>query len=101
MHSNQRLTLKSNVSAAKSQASSEVLGEVVVLELKSGIYYGLNETGSLIWNLIQQSKSLEEIRDVILETYEVEPEVCIHYILQLVRDLADKGLVIIEDEAVV
>lgn len=101
MDSNQRLTLKSNVSVSQSQASSELLGETVVLELKSGIYYGLNETGSLIWNLIQQSKSLEEIRDAILETYEVEPDVCVDYILKLVRDLADKGLVIIENEAVV
>jgi hypothetical protein len=92
-----QLTLKSNVSASKFQASSEMLGESVILELKSGVYYGLNETGSLIWNLIQQSKSLEDIRDTILLEYEVETEVCDHYVLKLVQDLASKGLVIIED----
>lgn len=99
MNSNYKLTLNSTVSPSKSQASSELLGEAVILELKSGVYYGLNETGSLIWNLIQQSKTLEEIRDVILEEYEVESDLCVTYILQLVRDLANKGLVVIENEA--
>lgn len=101
MNNNQKLTLRSTVSAAKSQASSELLGETVILELNSGVYYGLNETGSLIWNSIQQSKTLEEIKDIILEQYEVEPQTCTHYILMLIQDLADKGLVIVENEAVV
>ena len=101
MNNNQRLTLKSTVSASKSQASSELLGETVILELNSGVYYGLNETGSLIWNSIQQSKTLEEIQDVILEKYEVEPQTCTYYILELVQDLVDKGLVTVENEAVV
>ncbi|MDJ0649132.1 MAG: PqqD family protein [Xenococcaceae cyanobacterium MO_188.B19] len=101
VNSNHKLTLKSTVAVSKSQASSELLGEAVILELKSGVYYGLNETGSLIWNLIQQSKTLEEIRDAILEEYEVESDLCVSYMLQLVQDLADKGLVVIKNEAVV
>lgn len=101
MNINRQLTLNSTVVASKLQASSELLGEAVILDLKSGVYYGLNETGLLIWNLIQQSKSLEEIRDIVLSEYEVEPKLCTEYILQLVQDLASADLVTIKNEVVV
>ena len=101
MNNNNQLTLKSTVSASELQASSELLGEAVILNLQSGVYYGLNETGSLIWNLIQQSKSLKEIRDVIINEYEIEPALCTDYVLQLVQDLASAGLVAIKNEVAV
>lgn len=95
----QELTIKSVVSPSKSQASSDLLGETVILELESGVYYGLNETGTLIWNSIVELKTLAEIRELILSGYDIEPELCDDYILKLVRDLADKGLVTIKNEA--
>ena len=96
----QKLTFRSIVSPSKSQASSDLMGETVILELESGVYYGLNETGTLIWNLIDKSKTLEEIREIILSEYDIEPELCNKYILKFVRNLADKGLVTIENETV-
>ncbi|MEL6493886.1 MAG: PqqD family protein [Cyanobacteria bacterium J06623_7] len=101
MNNSKNLTLKSTVSISDSQASSELLGETVILELQSGVYYGLNETGSLIWQLLTEGKTLEEIQSVFLEQYEVEPEPCARFIIQLVEELAAKGLVEIENEAVV
>ena len=96
----QKPTFTSIVSPSKSQASSDLMGETVILELESGVYYGLNETGTLIWNLINKSKTLEEIREIILSEYDIEPELCNKYILKLVKSLADKGLVTIENETV-
>jgi len=92
MNSSTKLSLESTVSISPSQASSELLGEIVILELNSGVYYGLNETGSLIWNLLLSGKTLTEIQESILAEYELEPEQCTQYILKLVKQLADKGL---------
>lgn len=96
----QKLTFSSTVSPSKSQASSDLMEETVILELESGVYYGLNETGTLIWNLINQSKTLEEIHKIILSEYDIEPELCNKYILKLVKSLADKGLVVVKNETV-
>lgn len=93
MNSSTKIDLNSDISVSSSQASSELLGEVVILELESGVYYGLNETGSLIWNLLQSGKSLVEIQELILSEYDIEPEQCTQYILKLVKKLAAKGLV--------
>ncbi len=94
------ITKQSIVFASKEQVFSEISGEVIILDMKSGVYYGLNEVGAKIWNLIQQPKTIVEIQNAILAEYEVEPEKCDRDILVLLQDLAAKGLVEVKDEAV-
>jgi hypothetical protein len=88
----------SSVVAAKEQVSSDLAGEAVILALKSGVYYGLNEVGASIWNLIQEPKTVNEIRDAILEEYFVEPEQCDHDILALLQHLEAEGLIEVRNE---
>lgn len=47
---------------------------MIILDLKGGAYYGLDAVGASVWSLIQEPKTLGEIRNVILEEYEVEPQ---------------------------
>jgi hypothetical protein len=96
-----QITLKSIVSVSKSQTYSELLGEIVILELESGVYYGLNETGSRIWSLIQQSKTVAEIRNTLLAEYEIDSESCTRYVVDLIEDLNAKNLVVVKNETVV
>ncbi len=79
--------------AAKDQASSDLGGEVAILDLKAGVYYGLDAVGARIWSLIQEPRTVNEIRNILLEEYEVEPEQCERDLLALLRRLADEGLV--------
>jgi hypothetical protein len=83
----------STVVAAKDQVSSDLGGEVAILDLKAGVYYGLDAVGARIWSLIQEPRTVNEIRDILLEEYEVEPEHCERDLLALLRRLADEGLV--------
>jgi len=83
----------STIVAAKDQVSSDLGGEVAILDLKAGVYYGLDAVGARIWSLIQEPRTVNEIRDILLEEYEVEPEHCERDLLALLRRLADEGLV--------
>jgi hypothetical protein len=83
----------STVVAAKDQVSSDLGGEVAILDLKAGVYYGLDAVGARIWSLIQEPRTVNEIRNILLEEYEVEPEHCERDLLALLRRLADEGLV--------
>jgi hypothetical protein len=76
----------------------ELEGQNVILNLEDGIYYGLDPVGSFIWNLIQNPRDFNEIRDLILEEYDVDNERCIQDLLELLNDLAAKGLVEIKDK---
>jgi hypothetical protein len=83
----------STVVAAKDQVSSDLGGEVAILDLKAGVYYGLDAVGARIWSLIEEPRTVNEIRDILLEEYDVEPERCERDLLALLRRLADEGLV--------
>ena len=81
------------VVATKDQASADLAGEAVILNLESGVYYGLDAVGARIWNLIQEPRTVNEIRDALLEEYEVEPDRCERDIVALLEQLADAGLI--------
>lgn len=93
------LSGSSIVVAIQEQVSSDLAGESVILHLKSGVYYGLNDIGAQIWNLIQQPKTVRELRDSILQEYEVEPAQCESDLLALLQDLAAAELIEVKDEA--
>lgn len=91
--------LESSVIAASSeQISSDLGGEAVVLNLKSGVYHGLNEVGARVWNLIQEPKTVSEIKQTLLEEYEVEIEQCQSDLVALLTELVAAGLIVINNE---
>lgn len=98
---NSELSESSTIIAAAEQISSDLGGEAVILNLKSGVYHGLNEMGARIWNLIQQPKVVKDIKQVLLEEYEVEPEVCMNDLLALLEELRSTGLIEVKNEKAV
>jgi Coenzyme PQQ synthesis protein D (PqqD) len=92
------LSSRSTVVAAKEQVSCNLAEEAVILNLNAGVYYGLNSVGTRVWNLIQERKTVQEIRDVILGEYDVDPDRCERDLLVLLRDLAANKLIKVEDE---
>jgi hypothetical protein len=92
------LSVSSSVVAANYQVSSDLGGEVAILHLKAGIYYGLETVGARIWSLIQEPRSVGEIRDILVSEYEVEPDRCESDLIALLRGLADEGLIEVRDE---
>ena len=85
---------QSIISAAHEQVSGDLLeGEVVILNLKDGVYYGLNTIGGQIWQLIQEPKTASQIRDILLEEYDVTPEQCTVELLTLLNEMEAKGLI--------
>ena len=78
--------------------SAELDGEAVILHLESGVYYSLDQVGAHIWVLIQQPRTINEIRDAILEEYEVAPDRCERDIVKLIEQLVDAGLVEIRSD---
>ena len=85
--------LKSILVTAKDIISSDLVGEVVILDLKTGVYYGLDAVGARVWTLIEESRSVGDIRDIIVSEYEVGPDRCEQDLLSLLEDLNARGLV--------
>jgi len=87
------LSKTSTVVAAKEQISCDLSGEAAILNLKNGIYYGLNHVGARVWSLIQEPKTVRELCDTLLFEYETESEQCENDLLELLQDLASNELI--------
>ena len=86
------LTLADSVAISEDVVFREIAGEMVLLDLSSGTYFGLNETGARIWNLIQHGGPLRQVFDVGREEYDVSPHDFERDLLGLVRELCARGL---------
>lgn len=88
------------VSAAPDHLSSKLGPEVVILNLNSGVYFGLDPVGARVWELIQESnKSLSAIRDQIVGEFEVESDQCEKDLKDLLASMEVEGLIHIKTPA--
>jgi len=76
--------------------SQEVSGETVLLDLQSEFYFGLDKTGTRIWELLQSGLSIEELIGKMLDEFEVDRETLEADVNALLGRLLDAGLVSVE-----
>ena len=75
--------------------SGNMDGEVVMLSLQRGEYFGLDKIGSRIWELIEHTVKVDEVRTILMDEYEVDEETCLKDLIEFLDDLQNKGLVIV------
>lgn len=68
-------------------------GEAIILNLASGVYFGLDEVGTRVWLLLAESSSIRRAIEMMRDQYDVDPAVLERDVLELVSQLTDKGLV--------
>lgn len=93
------LTSDSVVRIARDAISCELDGEMAILNVQSGDYYGLDEVGASVWRMISQPHTVAEIIREITSQYDVDPARCEGDLISLISKLAAHGLVEISDRA--
>jgi hypothetical protein len=96
---NRVVSLCAEIVATEDQVSSDLGDEVAILDLKAGMYYGLDSVGARVWDLIQQPRSAGEILDILTSEYDVDPDRCERDLITLLQRLADEGLIEVRDGA--
>ena len=87
------LLKETRVVASQEQVSCDLGGEAAILNLKNGIYYGLDPVGARVWNLIQQPRTLAELREILVAEYDVDAARVESDIRHLLTQLLDNELV--------
>lgn len=88
------LTQRVNLSA--DAMFQEIGGEGVILDLASSSYFGLDEVGVRLWQLLQADSSLQAAYDVLQAEYDVDPAQLEQDLAILVGQLVDAGLASVE-----
>lgn len=82
-----RLTRASNIIA------TEVDGEVVLMSIENGCYFGLDPIGSEIWRRLDEAKSAEALTAELKDHFEGDPDAIERETLAFLGELADNALV--------
>ena len=93
------MKLTSRVRRTEDVVFRDLAGELVLLNLKTGVYFGLDPMGTRIWHLLQEQRSLQEVLESLLEEYAVTQARCAQDLLHFVALLWKQGLVEVRDQA--
>lgn len=96
MMNNKLLNLDSIVSQKEDVDVTELNGEKVMMDLDKGKYFMLNETGSVIWDSINEPKSILEIIESVIREYDIDKETCESKVLEYLEKLNHEELVFIK-----
>lgn len=90
------MDLNQNISLSPDVISQEVSGETVLLDLESENYFGLDEVGTRIWQLIKETNDLQAIYRTLLEEYDVSEDRLQQDLDTLFAEITGLGLVTLE-----
>ncbi|HEX5165638.1 MAG TPA: PqqD family protein [Thermomicrobiales bacterium] len=77
--------------------SADLDNETVLLNVETGLYFGLDELGSLIWSMLAEGESRETISERLLAIYDVEPVRLLHDVDAFLDLLEANGLAYVND----
>lgn len=87
------LSKSTKIVVSKDVVSCDLGGETAMLDMKEGVYYGLNEMGTIIWEFIQEPITIQKIVENIIKEYEVDQETCYLDLIELLNQMIENRLV--------
>ena len=73
--------------------SQELGDETVLLDLAGEAYFGLNEVGTRVWQLLKQDHGFKEVLEVLETEFDVSRERLEKDLSRLMDDLKAEGLI--------
>lgn len=74
---------------------NQIDGEVVMLSVENGEYYGMNKIGSRIWKMVEEPISIKELIKRLIVEYKVSEDQCKKDTLDFISTILKKNIIII------
>ena len=88
------MNLSDTVTPTSDVLAKEVGGEIVLLSLSTGTYFGLSDVGMRAWQLLaEENRSVAALCDALESEYAVDRATLEQDVLSLCADLEAKGLI--------
>jgi hypothetical protein len=77
----------------------EIAGEMILVPIRSNVsdmasIYTLNETAAVIWQHLDGQSTLDEIKEVVIDQFDVPPDEAEQDLFELVENLAGVGALV-------
>jgi hypothetical protein len=85
-----------NITLAKGEnyLANEIDGEVVMMNIETGLYVSLNNTGKVIWDLLDTPKSIQTIIDLLVNTYKITLEQCTTDVVPFIEQMMQQEILV-------
>jgi hypothetical protein len=81
------------VKRSERQVACNLNGEVAILDLDKGVYFGLQDVGAHVWESLQIPQSVDAIYASVLAHFDVSVELCEADVTKFLKSLQDAGMV--------
>jgi len=90
------IAIESRVNPAPNVLFRDLGGEAVLLDVGTGSYFGLNEVGARIWQLLAGGETIAGTLAKLVQEYEAPEDQLRADLLALVAELVTSGLLVAE-----
>ena len=87
-----RLSLDTVLARSADPLTAEVDDELVMLDPRDSVYYGLNAVGRRIWELLERPQSVATLCATLQDQFDELPETCHAEVLSFLERLSDARL---------
>jgi Coenzyme PQQ synthesis protein D (PqqD) len=85
------LTPNSRLIRSSDLVATEMDGDIVMMHISSGQYFGISGVGSRIWALLEHPITLDELISTIVNEYVVDEQTCRNDIQKFMQSLLEQG----------
>jgi hypothetical protein len=93
------ISLDSRVRIGPDAVFRELDGEAVILNLETGLYFGLNDVGTRIWRLLEADGHLRRVAEALRDEFDATDDQVGRDLLALIEQLRAKGLLHVEPDS--
>ncbi|NQT92597.1 MAG: lasso peptide biosynthesis PqqD family chaperone [Lentisphaerae bacterium] len=93
MSSPVNINAETTVARTSDMIASNIDGEVVMMSVSGGKYYGMDSIGSRVWEFLDRPRKVSELCALLCEEFDVEPAQCGRDVLAFLRELAGKNII--------
>jgi hypothetical protein len=87
------IDLRTVLVRSRDLVSSDVDGEISMMNVETGKYYGLASVGARIWALLAQPTDVQSVCDRLMREYRVDRTTCEQDVLRFLEHMAAEGVV--------
>ena len=95
MKNENKVNLQSVISRNPEIIHSAMDGEVVMMSVDQGLFFGIDTIGIHIWNLLETPVKVEELIEKLMSRYKVEKADCENDTLLFLNDMLLKKVILI------
>lgn len=90
------ISLNTVVSHRKDIDTTDLNGDIVMMDLEKGKYFSLNGVGSRIWTLVEEPVQVGKVVDSLLEEYDISRDECEKNVLEFLDKLESEQIIVID-----